>query len=126
MNRLVLERNEARLLGYTKVAKNLDVQISENPVRADGADYAYNYQDLQQDIESSLWDAAMRTQDFYAKTVDARDLQDLIEKHAEDFIHAFRVKSGALSGAYEQILPGEEREVSIISVSSDDLGEEDE
>lgn len=107
MKRMIAQRDEAKTIGLTKVAANLSAQIGTVGVRSDADDYIYNYAELKDDIESTLWDAAIRAQDFYGKTADAKQLQELIEKHAEDFINSVRIKTGADIGAYESSLPGQ-------------------
>src|SRR5690606_13052247 len=107
MKRLIAQRDEAKLLGFDKVATSLTEQIGISNTRDDDAEYHYDYSDLKQEVQASLWDAAMRAQDFYGKLADARDVQQLIEKQAEDFINSIRHNTNSFVGAYESPVPGE-------------------
>ena len=118
MNRLIAQRDEAKATGLEKVASQLSEQIGTIGTREDASEYVYNYSELKSDVQSSLWDAAIRAQDFYGKLADAAQIQELIEKQSEDFINSIRVQAGAITGAYEASLPGQE-DVAI-EVSEDD------
>lgn len=111
MKRLIAQRDEAKLLGLEKVASQLTDQIAINNTREASEGYVYNYSDLKKEVEDSLWDAAIRAQDFYGKIADAREIQDVIEKQAQDFINSIKNKTGSVIGAYESSLPGESDEV---------------
>ena len=108
MKRLIAQRDEARDVGLSKIASNLDTQISVNPTRDDKEEYVYDYNDLRKDVEASLWDAAVRAQDFYGKVADARDIQDLIESQADEFVSCIKNATASKLGAYESAVPGEE------------------
>ena len=118
MKRLIVQRDEAKTVGLEKIASQLSAQIGTVGVRADSEDYVYSKEELHNEVQNSLWDVAIRTQDFYGKFADARVVQDIIEKQAEDFIQNIRVSVGAEVGAYEPTLPGEVKPV--IEVTEDD------
>ncbi len=118
MKRMVAQRDEAKNIGLTKVAAQLSAQIGTVGTREDAAEYHYDYSELKDHVQASLWDAAVRAQDFYGKLADAAQLQEMIEKQAEDFINSVRVQTGASIGAYESALPGEVK--AAIEVSEDD------
>ena len=118
MKRLIAQRNEARTVGMVKVASQLSAQVGTTGTREDSADYTYDYSELKDDVESYMWDAALRAQDFYGKMADAAQLQVLIEKQAQDFINSVRVQTGSTIGLYESDLPGEID--TAIQVSEDD------
>lgn len=118
MKRLIAQRNEAKTVGMVKVASQLSAQIGTTGTREDSAEYTYDYSELRDDVENSLWDAALRAQDFYGKMADASELQKLIEKQAEDFINSIGVKTNSTVGAYESSLPGQVE--AAIEVSEDD------
>jgi hypothetical protein len=118
MKRLVAQRDEAKNIGLTKVASQLSAQIGTVGTRDDAADYHYEYSELKDHVQASLWDAAIRAQDFYGKLADAANLQEIIEKQADDFINSVRIHTGASIGAYESALPGEIE--AAIEVSEDD------
>lgn len=120
LKRLIAQSKEAKTLGLTKIATALSEQIAVNSVRDNDAEYIYDFADLKDDVEATLWDAATRAQDFYGRTVDAREIKFLIEKHAEEFIESIRVQTGSIIGAYESGVPGEVGERTSIEVSEDD------
>ncbi len=117
MKRLIAQRDEAKLLGFDKVASSLTEQIGTNNTREDSDEYVYDYSDLKHEVQASLWDAAIRAQDFYGKFADSRDVHDLIEKQAEDFINSIKHQTRSVVGAYETQLPGE---IEVIEVREDE------
>ena len=118
MKRLIAQRDEAKVTGLTKVAAQLSAQIGTTGTREDADEYYYEYSELKDEVQASLWDAAMRTQDFYGKLADSAQIQNLIEKQAEDFINSIRVQTGSTVGAYESSLPGQEE--ASIEVTEDE------
>jgi len=118
LKRLLAQRDEAKLLGMTKLATQLSEQIAVNPVRDDDSNYTYDFSELKADVVNELWDASIRVQDFYNTVINASDLQEIIEKHAEDFINDIRVKTNKLVGEYESKNPGED--FSDLEVTLDD------
>ena len=85
MKRLIVQRDEAKTVGLNKIASQLSAQIGTVGVRGDSDDYHYSKEELRNEIESSLWDVAIRAQDFYGKFADARVVQDIIEKQADEY-----------------------------------------
>ena len=118
MKRLIVQRDEAKTVGLNKIASQLSAQIGTVGVRGDSDDYHYSKEELRNEIESSLWDVAIRAQDFYGKFADARVVQDIIEKQADEFIDSIKTSLGAEVGAYEATLPGEVKPT--IEVTEDD------
>lgn len=118
MKRLIAQRDEAKLLGLEKVASQLTDQIAINNTRESSEGYVYDYSELKKEVENSLWDAAIRAQDFYGKMADAREIQELIEKQAQDFINSIKNKTGSIVGVYESSLPGESD--TVIEVREDE------
>lgn len=118
MKRLISQRNEAKYLGLEKIASALSEQISTASVREDSDAYVYDYHDLKSDVESVLWDSAIRAQDFFGKLADAKEINALIEKAADDFIHSIGVTTGSAVGLYEEVLPGQ-------SVGDIEVGEDE-
>lgn len=111
MTRLIAQRDEAKLLGLNKIATNLTNQISSNAVRDGDENYEYSYASLKEDVEENLWDAAIRAQDYFGNTADAREISDIITVISEQLINEIRVKLGKTIGAYEPVVPGEDLEV---------------
>lgn len=105
--RLIAQREEAKFLGFDKVATELSAQIAANPTREDGEDYEYWHEDVVEDVSMSLNDAAVRVQDFFGAVADQRDLNDLITEISTEFIDRIGQLVGADVGAYEPKTPGE-------------------
>jgi hypothetical protein len=120
LKRIEAQREEAKLLKMDKVASNLSHQIEHVETRGDDEFYRYSFEELQRDVEQELWAAAMRVQDFYGKTANAAEVQDLIELFASDLINSVRHKTGKIVGAYEETVPGERREVEAIEIEDAD------
>jgi phosphatidylserine decarboxylase len=49
-------------------------------------------------MEAGLWKLAMRTADYYGTTPDAREVQVLVERMANEFVEELRQKMGAEYG----------------------------
>jgi hypothetical protein len=108
--RLIAQVEEANFQGLDKVASSLTTQVQETPVREDLEDYLYSSADLQKDVENLLWKAAIRAQDYYGKTADAKEIGGLIESCAEELISGVRnTIGGDVIGPHEPLVPGEER-----------------
>lgn len=109
-NRLIAQAEEAEFQGYDCVADQLRDQIAEAPVRDDFEEYVYSHVDLSKDVEKLLWSAAVRTQDYFGKTADAAQIEEIISEAAADLIASIRNKIGGdIVGPNEPIVPGEER-----------------
>lgn len=110
--RLIAQVDEANFQGLDKIAARLVHQVKNNPTRQDYDEYVYSNADLQNDVENLLWSAVVRTQDYFGKTANARDLGDLIESFADEFISSIRTKiGGGVIGPHEPLVPGETRAV---------------
>jgi hypothetical protein len=110
--RLIALAEEADFQGLEKVAIKLTHQVKNNPVRDDMEEYLYSGADLRNDVENLLWSAVVRTQDYFGKTADAKDIGDLIESLAEDLISTIQNKIGGdVIGPHEPLVPGEKRMV---------------
>jgi len=109
LNRISLQANEADLLGFKKVADHLSTQIEKSAIRKDDEKYVYSSDELQKDIEGSLWDATIRVADFYNTPFDATEVQKTIEVTASKLISELSVKLGFTHGvgAYEEKVAGE-------------------
>jgi hypothetical protein len=108
--RLIAQADEAIFQGLDKTADQLKAQAQENPIRGDFEDYVYSNQDLVKDVEKLLWAAAVRAQDYFGKTADAKEIEKVIEACAEDLISSIRTRiGGAVIGPFEPVVPGEDR-----------------
>lgn len=108
--RLIAQAEEANFQGLDKVASNLTTQVKETPVREDDEEYLYSSAELQKDVENLLWKAAIRAQDYYGKTADAKEIGDIIESCAQELISGVRKTiGGSVIGPHEPLVPGEER-----------------
>jgi hypothetical protein len=111
--RLLAQAQEADTLGLAKIAEQLEMSVYGTDTRDGTEHYTYEHDELVQDVEYALWTAAVRTQDFFDKTADARSVHDLIEDFARDFIDQMRIKVGGKLGPYESKLPGEPEDVEV-------------
>lgn len=120
--RLVAQAEEAEVQGLTKVASHLTDQIEKVSVRKDDESYTYAESDLQSDVESALWSAAVRFSDFHNIVLNASETQDLIEKFANEILSELRASADVQHGvgAYEPTVPGEARERVVISLNEEE------
>lgn len=121
--RLAAQAEEAELRGLTKVAEALTAQITKNSdnVRQNDSFYAYASEEYQKDVEERIWDAIIRSADFYDAGLDALEMQELVQKYAEDLINEVRAKLGNRHGvgAYEPNVPGEIVERIVIELEKE-------
>lgn len=109
-NRLVAQAFEADFQGLNKVASVLRKQADEAIIREDDEEYIYSMNSLKNDIEDLLWKAAIRTQDYFGKSVDSSEISDIITSYSNELIQTIRTKIGGdIVGKYEPLVPGEER-----------------
>ena len=108
--RLIAQADEASFQGLEKVASKLVHQADNNPTRQDIEEYIYSSGNLQEDVENLLWAAVVRAEDYFGKTADAKDANQIVEALAEDLISSIRTKIGGdVIGPHEPLVPGEER-----------------
>lgn len=108
--RLIAQAEEANFQGLEKVAIKLTHQAQNNPIRDDLDEYMYSHNELRSDVENLLWSAAVRTQDYFGKTANAKEVGELVESFAEELISSIRTKIGGdVIGPHEPLVPGEER-----------------
>jgi hypothetical protein len=117
-NRLVAQAEEAEIQGLTKVAEHLTNQIEKNDVRPTESFYSYAESELENDVEATLWDAAIRVVDFHDRPFNATDIYEEVNRVAKEFITNLRVKIGAIDGvgAFEPSLLGEEKGQVVIEL----------
>jgi hypothetical protein len=61
-------------------------------------------------FRSLIWGAVVRTQDYFDKTADAVEINNIVESLASELIDNIRVKIGGTPvGPYEPKVPGELR-----------------
>lgn len=117
---LDLQQKEAEIQGLTSIAESLSDQVNKysSSVRenTDNEFYIYKDKDFHKDVEKSIWDAVIRTADFYdIRRLDVVDVAPLIEATAAELIQSIRNKYGFFHGvgAHEETVPGELGKVSI-------------
>jgi hypothetical protein len=116
--RLLAQAEEANFQGLEKVAIKLSYQANNNPTRHDLEEYVYSHNELQNDVENLLWSAVVRTQDYYGKTANAKEVGKLIEVFAYELISSIRTKIGGdVIGPHEPLVPGEQR--MIVEIDED-------
>lgn len=112
LTRLAAQAQEAEVQGLTKVADALTSQIEKNSdhIRKNEEFYVYSEKDVKADIQDKFWDIIVRIADYYDTNIDAKEMQALIDKAADDILNDVRVKLGINHGigAYEPNVPGEE------------------
>jgi hypothetical protein len=111
--RLAAQAQEADVQGLSKVSEMLTSQITKNAtsVRETDAGYVYSGSDFEKDVEEKIWDIVIRASDFYNVTVDAAEVQPLVEKYAEELMHDIMSKLAINHGvgAYEPLVSGQEK-----------------
>jgi hypothetical protein len=116
--RLMAQAEEANFQGLEKVAVKLAHQAKNNPVRNDLDEYVYSGNELQADVENLLWSAVVRTQDYFGKTANAKEIGEMVESFAEELILSIRNKVGGdVIGPHEPLVPGEVR--AIVEIDED-------
>lgn len=112
--RLIAQAEEASFNGFDKVASDIQKQVSDVETREDLEEYIYSRTSLEKDIEDLFWKAAIRMQDYFGKSGDAKDIADVIAEYKDDFISSVKTKiGGELIGPYEPSVPGENRRFSV-------------
>lgn len=123
-NRLAVQAQEAEIQGLTKVADALTSQIEKNSayVRKNDEFYVYSEKDVKSDIQNKFWDIIVRIADYYDANIDAKDMQYIIDKAANDILNEVRVKLGINHGigAYEPNVPGEVSDRVAIELEEED------
>lgn len=111
-DRLYIQSEEAEKLGLIKTAENLTITLASINTRKDSELYSYAQEEAKSDVEKALWAAVIRASDYYGSTVDAANMQSVIEKMASDLMNEVRKDVGNTSGvgAYEPSVPGEHKE----------------
>ena len=108
--RLIAEASEATFQGFDNMALSIIKQAEETPIRNDNEEYVYSFSELRSDVENLFWSAATRTQDYFGKTANAKEIDNIIQIHADEFLASIRHKIGGdVIGPYEPYVPGEER-----------------
>lgn len=116
--RLIAQAEEANFQGLEKIAIKLSHQAHNNPVRGDFDEYIYSGNELKIDVENLIWAAVIRTQDYFEKTADAKEIGAIVESLAEDLISSIKTKIGGdVIGPHEPLVPGEKR--MIVEIDED-------
>lgn len=108
--RILLQAEEAEFQKMERLASNLTAHLEKVAVRPDDEPYSYSKKEFDSDIMYHLWSAALRTADFHnISRIDAVEVAELLEKHAEEIVNEICIKAGITHGvgAYEPSLPGE-------------------
>lgn len=120
-NRLNLQKNEAKTLKLNAVEASLDHQLSKIATRNDDDFYVYAAADMEKDVQNAVWDAIIRVADYFGVPCDALNLQKIAEDVSTELIKDVRSSVGIVDGvgAYEPVVPGEERTVTTLEVSDE-------
>ncbi len=115
LKRFAMVAQEADLQNKAVLAASLTNQIDKyaDNVRSNDEGYHYDEDELMADLKDSMWDALVRLADFYQTDVDEEFMEKLALETAESLKEEFCSHSGAVVGAYEEQVPGEEVDVEI-------------
>ncbi len=121
INRLVAEANEADIHGEIKIADAITCQIEKLAVRDAEQDkeYTYSKEELEEDINSLLWQAVARIFDYYNETIDSRMIDEIVSFETTSFIESIESKMHNKVGAYEEKTPGENSDSEVEDVEDD-------
>lgn len=116
--RLEAQFEEAKIQALTKTANALSGVLERNEVRPDDSFYVYASDDLEEDVDGVLWDAATRISDYLGVVPDSQKLQSLLKRHAEELFQEICALGGVSDGvgAHEPNVPGENRRVVMLEV----------
>lgn len=125
LHRIAIMAHEAELQSMEKVASSLTTQIEKNAANVRKSDefYSYSEDQFKTDVNDHLWDIVIRAADFYGvNTIDAAQMQPILEKIADTFVSEIRNVAGIKHGvgAHEDAVPGEQISRVGIEVSEDD------
>lgn len=120
--RLEAQAQEAQVQGLEKVSNHLSSLLKNSKVREDDDFYVYAAEDLQQDVESHLWQSVARALDYYDCSLNAAEMQPIVQKLAAALVEEVRVTANISHGvgAYEPNVPGEKLERVALEISEDD------
>ena len=121
-DRLIAQSAEAKLQGLTKTASHISNIVETASIRKNAESYTYSNEDFESDVETNLWSAIVRFEDFHNISVDGIVAQGIVEKVAKDLISELRAKTGTTHGigAFESNVPGESKQTVILSVEEND------
>lgn len=121
--RLKAQASEANIQGMKKLSSHLSAVVKKSPRRENDESYVYASDDLEHDVEASLWDAVVRTADFFDCNIDAQEVQDTVEKCAKHLINEIRLHAGVTHGvgAHEPFVPGQQVKRAVIEVDEEDV-----
>lgn len=127
INRLVAEANEADIHGEIKIADAITNQIEKLAIRSEEQDkeYKYSKEELEEDVNSLLWQAVARIFDYYNETVDARTIDEIVSFETDSFIESIESKMHSKVGVYEEKTPGEDSEDDVEDVEDNFIDKED-
>jgi len=119
--RLLAQANEAEIQKKPQIANHIRRALDKQELRDNDKHYVYAKVDFKDDVQRLLWSAAFRVADFYDFTLHADEVQDIIERTAEEYIKELRVQAGNTHGvgAYEPKVPGEESDDVIIEIDEE-------
>ena len=121
--RLEAQADEAEFQGITKLASHLRNAVDATPKRDNDEFYVYSSESLANDVEGSMWNAILRTADFFDCNIDTATVQGVVEKYSKHLINEIRLHAGIKHGvgAYEPAVPGEMVKRAVIEVNEEDV-----
>lgn len=101
-NKLILQAEEAKHQGMTKLASDVFVAIG---CSSDDENYEYSKEDLLEDVKTDLWKSATNILKYYdVDSVNVEKLEDSISSMAEQLVDQMNV---VLGFSQEQVGPNE-------------------
>jgi hypothetical protein len=108
INRLAAQRTEAENLGLQKTASGLATMLDGAEPRDNDPNFTFSFNQLQQNVEASLWKSAAQIADYYDLVADGEMLKPLIEAYAFELICDYnKLVNGPVIGIHEPAVPGE-------------------
>lgn len=108
-DKLILQANEAKEQGLTKIAGGILGSIGSI---SEDEQVSYGYDELQMDLYEGMWKTATSVLKYYdLNSVDAKRLSDTLETLAEHFLEEMEktldIGAGSVGGLEEKV-PGQE------------------
>ena len=109
--RLEVQKNEAEIQGMVKTAAHIDAALKRNATRDSDSSYNYSHDEYSNDIKNLLWEAMVRTADYYGKSFTAEAADQFVSSFVQQISRDAKVAVGAekdIIGAHEPSVPGED------------------
>jgi hypothetical protein len=112
MERLQLQKTEAEVQGMNNVVNHIEDIIKKNSSRDNEDNYTYTHDEYTNDLKNLLWEAIVRTADYYGKNFTVEAADQFVGSFLKQISNDAKIVVGAekaLIGPHEPLLPGEKR-----------------